>query len=178
MRFKDLKKSVIAGIKFEELGVLGIDVFLFNLPEDKRYSVKVEFKFGANASEFISRGEYEVALNTLVDSYFEKIRHLVPTDLLSEFFEEENKRRDKLKAELVSSEVVCKVESQGRILKKSVIVMRHANQLFSIEFPTNWYSTNATLVRSISRVGFEIIVKPANKIVRTRLLAALGKEFR
>lgn len=177
MKFVELKKLVLSDVKFESLGAIGVDVFLYNFSEDGKYTIRVEFKFGANADDFVKRGEWEVALNSLVDLYFEKVRTILPTELLSELFDEESKRKNRLKAELLTSEFVCKIESRGAILKKPVIVIRNTNQSFSIDFPSTWYSTKPTLARSVSRVGYEIVIKPANKALQKRLLPVLGKEF-
>ncbi len=178
MKFKELKKQVMANVNFESLGAVGVDAFLFDLPEDRKYSIRVEFRFGANADKFLERGEWEVALNSLVDLYFERVRNILSSELLTEFFEDGNKIKSKLKAELLTGEIVCKVEAQGKIFKDPVIVIRNGNLFYPIDFPSTWYSTNPTLARSIDKVGYEIIVKPADKTVKKKLLTVLGKEFR
>ncbi len=177
MKFTELKKLVLFDVKFESLGAVGVDAFLYNHSEDRKYSIRVEFKFGANADDFLKRGEWEVALNSLVDSYFEKVKDILPTELLSEFFEEESKRKNKLKAELLASHFVCKIEPRGTILKKPVIVIKNANQSFSIDFPSTWYSTKPTLARSTGRVSYEIIIKPADRAIQKKLVIVLGREF-
>lgn len=177
MNFKDLKKLVMGDIKIEELGIINIEAFLFNLSEDKKYSVKVEFVFRANAAEFLSQKMWEVALTSMVDKYFEKVRNLIPTEMLSEFFEKDKERRDKLKAELIGNEMICKVESKGKIFKSPVIVLRQRRSYFSIDMPFLFGGNINTLAHSVTKVGYEIIINSKDKNVRKRLFTVLGKEF-
>lgn len=179
MKFSDLAKLKLGEVLFKDLGPIAVEAYLFNVPQDQKYYTRVEFKFGTKTSDF-SSGSYGVALNSLVDLYFEQIKNFIPPASLSLFLETEDKLKQTLKAELSSPEIVGKVQTTGYWFKKPVVVLKPMVESFLINIPSSlglYSPENNAVGHSISLVSYEVIVQPRDRGIRKKLGSSLGKEF-
>ena len=147
------------------------------MPEDKKHLINVNFKLSTTAGNFVDHEVWKIQFDSLVDVYFNKVKKILPSELIVEFLSLEKTLKNKLKSDLTNSQFTCTIEIQGRFFKSPVIVMRSTGQ-FSINFPTGWYGPHTALVRAVSSVKYEFVIKPRERTVKKKLTSLVGQELK